>query len=132
MEIIFKHFLLKILIFSIIIILLSFAFFYFFKPEYYFPFYPALLGIFAIMSILIHRVLLKSAFNNPRRFTNTFMLTIMSKMFFYLCLSASYFYINPQNSKIFILCVLVLYIFYSGFEIYLLLNDLKDIDKIRN
>jgi hypothetical protein len=131
MDTIFKRFIKKIFIFTLIITAISFAVFYFIKPEYYFRFYPGLPSLFITVSILIHRILLKSAFDNPRRFTNAFMLTLMSKMFFYLTLSAIYLYANPQNAKVFILCVLILYVSYSTYEIYLLLKDLKAIDEIR-
>ena len=130
MEIIFRGFIRKILIFSAILAAISFTFFYFF-PTHYFAFYPILFGIFVIISSGIHRILIKSAFNNPRRFTNTFMLTVMFKLFFYLILSAIYFFVNPESSKIFVICVLLLYLSYSTYEIYLLLADLKNIDEIR-
>jgi hypothetical protein len=128
MEQIFKHFLLKMLIFTTIIIAISFAVFYFLISKYYFPFFPILVGIFVFVSVSIHRFLLKSAYNNPRRFTNSFMLSVMFKLFFYLILSAIYFYINPESAKIFIIFVVTLYVLFSSYEIYLLLQDLKQID----
>ena len=121
-----KKYIYKTLILTGGIIGISFILFYFFLQQYYLPIFPFVILFFAIVTIVIHAIMLKYAKQKMSRFANSFMLSTAAKMIIYLSFVTLYLLADKQNAVTFVIFFLFNYLIYSSFEIYALLTDLKN------
>ena len=96
-------------------------------PEIISVMFPWLVILFLIVSSTFHYILLKSAVGNPRKFVNVFLLgTTIKLLIYFSCLLLVLFFIDII-AKTYILNFAVLYLIYTIFELYLVINQLKKI-----
>lgn len=97
------------------------------NPEIISVMFPWLVVLFLIVSSIFHYILLKSAVGNPRKFVNMFLLgTTMKLLIYFSCLLLVLYFIDV-NAKVYILNFASLYLIYTIFELYLVINQLKKI-----
>jgi len=80
---------------------------------------------FIATTSLIHLVLIKAAKQDPKKFVLYFMGITGFKLFGYLIIIIAYGLLNRENATGFIMCFLLSYFLYSGFEVVTLLKHLK-------
>jgi len=80
---------------------------------------------FIISSTLIHLFLVKSSVKEPKKFIVNFMLVTAIKLFGYLTLILVYALIKREAALGFTIFFLVMYLLYSGFEVFTLLRHFK-------
>jgi hypothetical protein len=87
------------------------------KP-FYLAILPVVLVFFYLVTNLVHAYLLKIAVKTSLKFTSQYMATSFLKMFFFLAVAIGYVIYNREDAKLFIVNFLLLYIIYTGFEVY--------------
>ena len=70
-------------------------------------------------------VLIKGAKQDPKKFINLFMGITAIKLFGYLVIILTYGLLNRDGAQGFIVCFLLNYFLYSGFEVVTLIKHLK-------
>lgn len=113
-----KRFLLKSTVLTIIVFTLGAIVYSTIFRQFYLPILPFAALFFLIVTNLVHAYLLKIAAKSSLRFTSQYMAASFLKMFFYLAAAIVYVIFNKGNAKIFIANFLLLYIVYTGFEVY--------------
>lgn len=108
-----KSTILTIIVFAIGLIIYSTVL----KP-FYLTILPVVLVFFYLVTNLVHAYLLKIAVKTSLKFTSQYMATSFLKMFFFLAVAIGYVIYNREDTKVFILNFLLLYIIYTGFEVY--------------
>lgn len=84
-----------------------------------------ILAFFLGVSVLIHR-LMEIGFRNKREnFVPFYISTIVVRLLLCMIFVAFFLYRGVPDQKIFIINFLVLYLFYTGFEIYGLYSNLR-------
>ncbi len=123
-----KKFIEKILIFSLVLGIITWAIFNFGFPAHYFSVLPILFLIFISISILVHAILLKAGKKRPTRFSTDFMLSIIIKLFVYSTSVGVLMFFNKAAIVPIVITFLSLYFLYTFFEIRLILSDLNQED----
>ncbi len=90
------------------------------------PVYPYMLLLFFSITAIIHYVVLRISRLNPRRFVSYFMLATFFKLIIYFTAVLVYVYTTRENVLSFILTFFIIYIFYTVFEVILILAQTKD------
>lgn len=90
------------------------------------PTFPYLLVLFYMVTALIHVVLLKITSLNPRRFVSYFMLATFAKLIIYFSAVLIYVFTVRENILSFILTFFIIYIFFTVFEVALILMQTKE------
>ena len=91
--------------------------------------FPFIIIVFILISTFSHYYLLKTAALSFRKFTNAFLLSTTVKMLVYLMFMAFYAFLNREVAKIFILNFTVVYFIYTPFDVIMILNQVRKIDK---
>jgi len=121
----FKGFLRKILIFSIIILIIAIILFTTILKEYYMPIYLySLLFCFAITG-LFHFILVNVYNKKPTKFANNYLLLTTIKMLVYLIFVSTYLIFVKINVFWFVIVFLILYLLFAVFEVIAVLSMLK-------
>ncbi len=121
-----KKFIYKTILLSAIISFATLLVFTILLKEFYLPIYPFVIIFFAIVSISVHYILLKSSQRKANFFVNNFMMSTIIKLFVYLGFVAIYLVFDKQNKIPFIIFFMINYLVFSVFEISTLLSDLKN------
>ena len=121
---IIKKFIVKIVLLTVIMSLISAAVFYF-LPNKYFDTFPFILLIFPIISALVYIQLLKSSQKSLAKFNIAFMLSFLVKLFVYLGLAATIISLETDNKASFVISFMLLYLIYTIFDTKLILEDIK-------
>lgn len=122
-----RNFIIKIILITLIIGLISGTIFYFLLPDAYFDTFPFLLIIFPVISTIVHIQLLKASEKSPARFNIAFMLSFLLKLFVYLAISATIISLEQEHKTVFVITVLLFYLVYTIFDVSKILNDMKKI-----
>lgn len=85
----------------------------------------ALWVFFVASTAFIHYVLLTVSEKDPKRFVGYYLGITAIKLFGYLTIITAYALIKKEAALGFALWFLVLYLFYSGFEVVMLLKHFK-------
>lgn len=120
-----KKFIINTLVFSIVIAIISAAIFYFVIPQFYLPLFPFLILFFVIVTIGVHIVLTKAGKKTIRQFSTFHMGSVTVKLFIYLIFLVAYALSNKEQAIPFIITFFILYVLFTFFETYSLLNSLK-------
>jgi hypothetical protein len=91
------------------------------------PYAYYLLGLFAVVTLVFHMAMLRSANGDPQAFIRSFMAGTTLKMFAYMGILVILFVSGIQGVRPFIVHFLVYYFIYTGLEIGLLYNSLKKV-----
>ena len=118
-----KKFIIRILIFSIIISIVAFLLFSTIISKFYLPIFPFLLSFFVLTTIGIHAILTHAGGQRPARFSTFYMGSITSKLFLYVIFLVVYVLLDKQNAPNFLITFFILYLCFTVFETYSLLND---------
>lgn len=120
-----KKFIFRILIFTAILSVIAFLLFSTVISKFYLPVFPFLVGFFVLTTIGIHAILVKAGGERPARFSTFYMGSITTKLFLYVIFLVIYVLVDKQNAPVFLITFFVLYLCYTVFETYSLLNDFK-------
>ncbi len=120
-----RLFIIKILILTLIISILSFAIFQFIFPTLYFSSFPLILSVFPIISIISYTQLLKASQKSPAKFNVAFMLSFMTKLIVYTAFAAILISHEKEQRISFVISIMLLYIIYTVFDTKSILNDMK-------
>jgi hypothetical protein len=90
------------------------------------PAYPYIISLFYIITALIHYVLLRITRLKPRRFVSYFMLATFVKLIVYFTAVLLYVFNFREYILSFIITFFVLYIFYTVFEVILILLQTRE------
>lgn len=112
-----KRFIIQSTVLTIIVFMLGAIIYSTFLQQYYLPILPFAVLFFYIVTNLVHGYLLKMANKSGSRFTSQYMAVSFLKMFFYLAVAIVYALINREHAKLFLGNFLILYAFYTTFEV---------------
>lgn len=121
----FLHFLIRLVIFTLVLAAIGSVLRFILPPEYITPLFFPLLLLFFIVNLGVHYILLKMSKLSPRKFVSYFMLTTFGKLLLYLLLLMAYLITRPPGIVPFIVSFLALYILYTVFEVMSLLQQSK-------
>ena len=127
-----KYFLKKALLFCLVMTVISLVLFETLLKAYYLKIYPLQFGLIALVTILSHLKLMNAIQLNIRKF-NTIYLGIMAlKLFLYILFIMVCLLIDRSRAIEFVMSFLVLYIFFTVFEVIEISNFLKKNTKSLN
>lgn len=124
-----KRFLLKSTVLTIFVFLMGTILYSTILKPFFIIVLPFAALFFYLMTNLVHAYLLKIAGKSGSRFTSKYMAVNFLKMFFYLVIAIVCVIFDRGNAKIFIANFLVLYLLYTGFEVYEFLKVVNQKDK---
>ena len=113
----YKKYVLKLFIFTILIGLIGAVLFLAFFKNYYLPVFPWLLIFFFLITFLAHIFFLIVTKRNISRFASMFMLFSMLKMLVYIIFIVIYLLINRDNTIPFLITFFSGYLLFSIFEV---------------
>jgi len=129
MKVKIKKFIIKIVILTSTIAILSAIIFSFILSNKYFDTFPFILITFPIVSIIVYIQLLKSSEKSLARFNIAFMLSFLIKLFVYLGLAATIISLETENKASFVISLLLMYLIYTIFDTKMILKDIKNFEK---
>jgi hypothetical protein len=106
----------NLLIFSGFLGFIALGFMFILPKTYFSPALPFLFIFFIATSLLSFYYLLQSAKKRFIKFVNTFLLTIIVKLFLYAGVMIAYAFLNRSDSIPFMLGFFILYLCYTVFE----------------
>jgi len=115
-----KSILIKLSVFSTIIIIIGASLFSTVFAQYYLPVFPFLLALFIIITAVIHIMLIKIKKNEMAKFARYFMLALTIKIFVFLIFLVSYVFLDKENAVSFLITFLVLFIVFLFYEVIVL------------
>jgi hypothetical protein len=122
MKSIYLRYLRQILVFTLVLAAIA-AVLSFVVPEGYIsPALPFLVVFFAASSLLSFYYLLQASEKRFIRFVNTFLLSILVKLFLYAGVMIAYVFINRRDAVPFMLGFFILYLCYTVFESVSIIN----------
>ena len=113
-----REYLLKYIIYTVIIAVVSLTLFSSVFAEYYFRFFPLLFIIIFGATLGFHSIMMKYSRESVARFTGAYMLATVIKMLVYLILIISYLYFLNEKPVSFVVTFLVLYFLFTSFEVF--------------
>lgn len=84
-----------------------------------------ILAFFTGISFLVHRLMEMGFKNNRDRFVQFYLVTIIARLLLSLIFIGFLFYRGTDNKPLFVINFLVLYLFYTSFEIYGMYSNLR-------
>jgi len=121
----FRKFLIRELIFALIIAIISYVLFQTVLKEYYLPVFWLLFGIITIFTAVFHLSVLQVSDKSSAKFSSKFMMVSGIKMIVYLMLIVYYAFSFPEKAKTFLISFFILYLLYTVFEVFLIVRYLK-------
>jgi len=121
----FRKFLIRELIFALIIVIISYVLFQTVLKEYYLPVFWLLFGIITIFTAVFHLSVLQVSDKSSAKFSSKFMMVSGIKMIVYLMLIVYYAFSFPEKAKTFLISFFILYLLYTVFEVFLIVRYLK-------
>ena len=103
----------------------------FFKAKRYFvvpwlhPDWKIILGFFLAVTFLTHRVIDTGLQGNRERFIPLYLAATIARLILGLAFVGFFLFHHIEQRRVFVLDFLVLYIFYTGFEIWSLTRNLR-------
>lgn len=91
-------------------------------PQYYLPVFPFIILFYALVSASVHAYLVRLATKNMGKFTRSIMAITFLKLFIYSAVAIFYISIDKENAKIFVVEFMSLYVVFTIFEVFSLLN----------
>ncbi len=112
-----KQFIVKLLVLTAAIALIGWLAFSLFFTEYYLPVLPFLLLFFFTVTILIHSYQLNLAKKDIGKFARSNMLITFFRLVLYSVVTVIYIAIDSENAIVFVICLMILYLIYTFFEV---------------
>ena len=127
-----KYFLKKALMFSLVLTGIALLLFDTVLKAYYFKMFPFQLGLVAVVTVVSHLRLMRAIQMNIRRFNTTFLSIMSIKLFIYLIFILICLLIDRKDAINFVIAFLILYVFFTIFEVIEISNFLKKNTKSSN
>ena len=121
----FRKFVLKISLFTLTIFIISAALFTTVLKTFYLSVFPIQLLLIATITTMGHLWVIRSADQNPMKFTTAFMASVTLKLLVYLFFMLIYLLIDHSEVISFILTFIALYIAFTIFEVIQVLKFIK-------
>ncbi|MBN1252761.1 MAG: hypothetical protein JXR51_05890 [Bacteroidales bacterium] len=121
-----KKYFSKLLIFTVVLSTIFFLLFSFVIPQFYLNVFPWLILFFITSTFAVHYILTKAGNQKITKFSTFFMASTTAKLFLYLIFIVLYVLLDKENAVIFLITFFILYLLYTFFETFSLLNDLKE------
>ena len=118
----FISYLVKLILFSCIILLLIYAFEPAIPDKFQSGWVCYLVYFFALTTLMLHYIIIRLAGGNPKRFITYFMAATGIKLFVYLGVLLIFIFSFPEIAVAFIIEFFVLYLLYTSFETYFALK----------
>ena len=113
------------IIFSIILITLSLIWNYYVPEKFTSPTMPFIVIYFALSTVIVHELLIKTNNESPKNFIRTYMGTTALRLFLNLMIIIVFMLVNRSGAMAFALAFLVFYFLFLIFEIVSLQKDLN-------
>ncbi len=113
----------KLIVFTIIFSTLGILIYFILPQNMHTPAFPYIFIFFFILTMSAHYIILKNTQNNPAKFIKWFMNASIIKLLIHISIMLLYALIFKTDAKNFILTYAVIYLFYTGFEIFILISD---------
>ncbi len=120
-----RPFFIKLTLFSIVVLGIQLTWQHFASVHFQTKLYWVILLFFILTTAFIHVFLIRTADQDPKRFVNSYMGITALKLFAYLIIILVYGLTNRDTAQGFIICFLISYFFYSGFEVVTLMRHFK-------
>lgn len=121
----FRKFFIQLTLFSIVALAIQLVWQRFASVHFQTNLYWVVLLFFILTTAFIHVLLVKVAEKDPRKFVTYFMGMTGIKLFSYLIIILAYGLSNRETAQGFIICFLITYFLYSGFEVVTLMRHFK-------
>jgi hypothetical protein len=121
----FGPFFLKLAVFSAFTLGILLLWQHFASPHFQTSVWWAIWAFFIITSAVIHVVLVRASAKDPRKFVTNFMGMTAMKLFGYLIIIIAYGLACRDTAQGFIICFLITYFLYSGFEVVTLMRHFR-------
>lgn len=125
MQIDFKIFLKKIIVFTLIVSLLQYVLALQLPERFISSAVPVIILFFFAFTTIMHHYLLKSTEGRPQKFIFTFMLMTTVKLLMYLSIILIYVLLNKDDAVAFIGAFFLNYFVFTIFEIIEIMKNLK-------
>jgi hypothetical protein len=99
--------------------LLSGLIYYFFIPQYYFSFYPAIIAFYWIGGVTLNAILALSHDTKPYRMLNIYMMGRMIKFLLTIIFLLVYVLCATENRTPFAIALMANFFLYTGLEIFI-------------
>lgn len=113
-----KQFIIKSSVLTFIVLTLGVIVYSTVFKQFYLSILPFSVLFFYAVTNLVHAWLLMITRKSSLRFTSQYMAASFLKMFLYLAVAIVYVVFDRVNAKIFMANFLLLYLIYTGFEVY--------------
>jgi L-asparagine transporter-like permease len=127
-----KYFIKKFAMFCLVIVGLSLLLFDSVLKNHYLQVYPLQLSLIAVMTFLSHLRLMRTAGQNIRKFSTTFLSTMSLKLLVYMVFIIICLVIDRTRAVTFVVTFLILYICFTIFEVIEISDFLKKNQKSSN
>ena len=117
-----KSFAKSLTVYTVVILLISFALYWWVPLIPVTPSFPFVVTLMYALTLIILWVLGKSMENRMSRFANTFMLVNFGKLILYVIVIFVYAILNREDAVGFILAFFIYYLLFTAFEIVVLLR----------
>jgi hypothetical protein len=121
-----KRFFIKLLIFSLVLVLFTFLLDTILPAKSLPRVLPWLFILFFTVTFLVHWIVLRITELKPTRFVSYFMLATFGKLLIYFLAILTYIFTRKEEMLPFILSFFILYIFYTVFEVVNILSQTKE------
>jgi len=121
----FKNFLVKIVVFTAVLAVLEYVFSMSISARFVSSSWPSILLFFLVFTLIMHRALLKSTQDNPKKFIFSFMMFTTIKILLYLAVILVYVLLNRDDAIGFITFFFINYFFFTIFEIISVLKSIQ-------
>lgn len=125
MSVSLKSFYISLLLYSITVLGILLLWQHFASVRFQTNYYWIIWLFFVGSTAFIHSILTKAASQDPKKFVNYFMGITALKLFAYLIIIMLFGLLNRENAAGFIICFLITYFLYSGFEVVTLMKHFK-------
>lgn len=125
MSVSLKSFYISLLLYSIAVLGILLLWQHFASVRFQTTYYWIIWVFFISTTALIYSILTKAASQDPKKFVNYFMGITALKLFTYLIIIMLFGLLNRENAVGFIICFLITYFLYSGFEVVTLMKHFK-------
>jgi hypothetical protein len=125
MKLIYIDFLKKLILFTLALGILTAVTSFLLPSQYLSPALPFLFFFFFSITLVVHLILIKVSQKRATAFINYFMLLTFGKLFFFLTVIIIYAVLNRIDAVPFIISFFLLYLFYTAFEVVLILTYLN-------
>ncbi|MEI6679021.1 MAG: hypothetical protein WCL21_10470 [Mariniphaga sp.] len=125
-----RSFLVKIIIFTVIIFGITAALFSTLFKNYTLGSYPYLILLIATVTTIGHLLIIRASEKNAMKFTTAFMASVTFKLMAYLFFMLIYLVIDHSQVISFVLTFMSLYVAFTIFEVIQVLNFIKKYSKI--